>query len=187
MLTVQSRIEMNFIIMIIIHAVQKLLNTSRLKPVLYVSQPDEGQLLHSWYARLLATGFPGKLLVIYVHEPSLMTIVCRGKTIQGTWQEFRQRLEGLLRRFQFSPSFIGSELKQLDGYVVSKTQSKSILAHMNQMILQLEYDCYRFDQYQTISLDYMEDIMMDHYHQYADSPTAYVTPRIYWKNKEALA
>lgn len=173
--------------MIIIHSVQKLLNTSRLKSVLYVSQPDEGQQLHSWYARLLATGFPGKLLVIYVHESSLMTIVCRGKTIQGTWEEFRRRLKGLLGRFHFPAAFIEAELKFAEGYVVSKTQSKSVLAHMNQMILQLEYDCHRFDQYQTISLDYMEDIMMDHFHQYADNPNTYVTPLIYWKNKAVLA
>jgi hypothetical protein len=66
--------------MIIFHAVQKLLNTSRIKPVLFVSHPNEGQQLHSWYARLLSTGLPGKLLVIYVHEPSLMTIVCKGKS-----------------------------------------------------------------------------------------------------------
>jgi hypothetical protein len=172
--------------MIIIHSVQKLLNTSRLKPVLFVTQPDDGQQLHSWYARLLATGFPGKLLVIYVHEPSLMTIVCRGKTIQGTWEQFGQRLEWLLRRFNFSSSFLESELKRVDGYVVSKTRSKSMLAHMNQMIFQLEYDCTRFEQYQTISLDYMEDIMMDHFHQNGAEPKEYLTPLNFWKSKEVL-
>ncbi len=49
--------------MIIIHAVQKLLNISRIKPALFVSEPTEGQHLHSWYARIISTGFPGKLLV----------------------------------------------------------------------------------------------------------------------------
>ena len=69
---------------IIIHAVQKLLNTSRLKAAQYVSEGAKDQLLHRWYARLVSTGFPGKLLVMYVHEPSLLTVVCRGKTIGGT-------------------------------------------------------------------------------------------------------
>ncbi|HKZ66783.1 MAG TPA: hypothetical protein VJ111_10525 [Chitinophagaceae bacterium] len=55
--------------MLIIHAVQKLLYTSRIKASLYVTQPGDGQLLHSWYARLLPSGFPGKLLVMYVHDP----------------------------------------------------------------------------------------------------------------------
>jgi hypothetical protein len=150
--------------MIIFHAVQKLLNTSRIKPVLFVSHPNEGQQLHSWYARLLSTGLPGKLLVIYVHEPSLMTIVCKGKSVQSTWEQFVRRLDLLLKRFNFQRIFIESELKWTNGYLVSKTQSKSMLAHMNQMIPQLEYDCYRFDQYDTISQEYMEDIMMDHFH-----------------------
>jgi hypothetical protein len=79
-------------------------------------------------------------------------------------EQFSQKLDWLFRRFNFSGSFIESELKRVDGYVVSKTQSKSMLAFRNQMIFQLEYDCYRFEQYQTISLDYMEDIMMDHFH-----------------------
>lgn|GEM_PF-5729969 len=47
--------------MLIIHSVQKLLNTSRLEGSLYITQPNENQLLHSWYARLLASGFPGKI------------------------------------------------------------------------------------------------------------------------------
>jgi hypothetical protein len=41
--------------MILIHGVQKLLNTSRLKPALYISQAGENQMLHNCYARLLAT------------------------------------------------------------------------------------------------------------------------------------
>lgn len=65
--------------MLIIHAVQKLLNTSGLKASLYVTQPGKDQLMHNWYAQLLPSGFAGKLLVMYVHEPSLLTVICRGK------------------------------------------------------------------------------------------------------------
>ncbi len=53
-------------------------------------------MLHSWYGTVQATGFPGKMLVAYFHEPSLLTIVCRGKTIKGTWDEFTQRVPALL-------------------------------------------------------------------------------------------
>src|SRR6516162_11094175 len=101
--------------MIIIHSVQKLLNTSRLKAFLYISQPDKDQLLHSWYAGLVATGYTGKLLVQYVHEPSLMAVICKGKTISGTWDQFKDRLEGLLRRFEFPQAFIEGEMKLTNG------------------------------------------------------------------------
>ncbi len=169
--------------MFIIHSVQKLLNTSRLKPAMFITQPYEGQQLHNWYARLLATGFPGKLFVIYVHEPSLMTIVCKGKTIQGTWEQFVKRLGSLLRKFKFSNSFITSESDRADGYVVSKTQSKSILSHMNQMVFHLEFNCRRFNNYEAISLDLLEEGMMGYLYQYGVKVNEYRTPLDYWKGK----
>lgn len=123
--------------MLIIHSVQKLLNTSRLTAPLYVTQPNNEQHLHIWYARLIASTFRGKMLVMYVHEPSLLVVICQGKTIQGTWQAFRIRLEKLLYRSQFPDTFIKSEMAQAEGYIVSKTNSKSMLASMNQMAFEL--------------------------------------------------
>lgn len=100
--------------------------------------------IHSWYARLVSTGFPGKQLVMYVHEPSLLTVVCRGKTIGGTWDDFCKRLPALLERFQFSQTFILSKMAQIDSYIVAKTDSKSMLSYMNQMVMMLEIGCERY-------------------------------------------
>ena len=172
--------------MIIIHAVQKLLNTSGLTAALYISEPGKEQHLHSWYARLLATGFPGKLLVLYVHEPSLMTIVCHGKTIKGTWNSFRERLRHLLQRFHFTNSFIEKEMGQMEGYIVSRTSSKSILGHMNQMVYQLEYQCSRAAGYDAIPLDMLENSMMEYLYQYGTKFHDYRSPFDYWKQTPGL-
>jgi hypothetical protein len=161
---------------LIIHCVQKLLNTSRLKASLYITEPNEGQSLHSWYARLLSTGFPGKMIVMYVHEPSLMVVACKGKTIQGTWEVFLKRLERLLMRHGFSESFIQKELSQAEGYTVSKTNSKSVLAHMNQMVFELEYRGRMAEDYDHIPLDLIEDRMMDRLYQYGKRTHDYRTP-----------
>jgi hypothetical protein len=169
--------------MLIIHAVQKLLNTSRLKASLYVSEPAVGQLMHSWYARLLSSTFPGKLFVMYVHEPSLLTVICRGKTIKGTWSEFLTRLPALMQRYNFPEAFIKTEMNEATGYVVAKTNSKSILAHMNQMIFQLEYDCVQFYSYDTITLELLEDRMMDNFYQTGNKEKPYTTPKDYWQQK----
>ena len=173
--------------MLIIHSVQKLLNTSRLSASLYVTQPNQGQHLHSWYARLLATSFRGKMLVMYVHEPSLLVVVCKGKTIQGTWEVFLGRLERLLSRFQFPDDFIKTELSQVEGYIVSKTNSKSMLASMNQIIFELEYDCTRFDDFDEIPLDWLEDKMMDRPHQTGKTWRGYMSPQGYWQKEIGLA
>jgi hypothetical protein len=172
--------------MIIIHATQKLLNTSRLKTSLYISQPSEGQMLHSWYSRLLSTGFAGKLLVMYVHEPSLLTIVCRGKTIKGIWDEFKNRLPALLKKSNFLPSSIITETAHINNYMVAKTNSKSILAHMNQMVVQLEFDCSRFNSYDNISQDLLEGKMMGYLYQTGDRNKPYITAIDYWKHQGVI-
>jgi hypothetical protein len=172
--------------MLIIHATQKLLNTSRLTASLHISQATEGQMLHSWYCSLLSTGFTGKLMVMYVHEPSLLTIICRGKTISSTWEEFRHRLHLLLKKFDFQSSFIELETSLTDEYVVSRTNSRSMLAYINQMKIYLETYCSRFDSYDLISQDLLEESMMNYLYQTGNKSNPYRTAIEFWKDQRAL-
>jgi hypothetical protein len=172
--------------MLIIHAVQKLLNTSKLKPALYLSAPSAAQQLHSWYAKLLPTGFAGKLIVMYVHEPSLLTILTKGKTINSTLPDFYKRLPQLLERNYFKPAFIETEMKLVkEGYIISKTNSKSMLASMNVLTLNMEHNCRSFTTYESINLDYIEDIYTD-WLTTDKSSKGYRTVMDYWKEKDLL-
>jgi hypothetical protein len=173
-------------IVLIIHSVKKLITSSRLSPALFISRADDGQKLHSWYARLLNSGFPGRMMVMYVHEPSLMAVVCKGKTIQGTMQQMPLRLEGLLTRFHFPKSFIRHELSLTDGYVVSKTNSKSLLSFMNQMVYELEYECSKYGTYEAIPLETLEDNMMERLYQSGRKWHDYRTPLKYWQAEAGL-
>ena len=173
--------------MVIIHTVQKLLNTSRLEASRYISKANEGQQLHSWYARLLSSSFPGKMMVMYVHEPSLMAIICKGKTIQGTYDNFRARLELLLRRNQFPATWIQKELSQADGYVVSRSSSRSLLAFMNQMVFELDYWCRMAESYEAIPIDELEDKMMGRIYRFGKRFHDYRTPLQYWQQEIGLA
>ncbi len=47
------------------HGTQKLLSTSRIKPVLYVSESPSGQQLQNWYVVLCGSGFTGRMLLLY--------------------------------------------------------------------------------------------------------------------------
>jgi hypothetical protein len=125
-------------------------------------------------------------MVLYVHEPSLLTIVCRGKTIKGTWDEFRQRLPGHLKRFHFSPSFIESELALINDFVVSKTNSRSMLAHMNQIVMNLKINCIRFGNYENISQDFLEDCIMGYPYSYGGKSYRYTTAIEYWKSQKVI-
>jgi hypothetical protein len=170
--------------MIIIHAVQKLLNISRLKPALYISEPAPQQELHSWYAKFISTYFKGKLIVMYVHEPSLMLVLTKGKTITGTLHEFYERLELLLNRESFEQSFINKEMKLVkEGYIISKTNSKSILASMNAITQNIEYRCSTFESYELIDLDEIEDSFMEWMTYDPSKPYGFKSTSDYWKQK----
>lgn len=172
--------------MVHIYATQKLLNTSRLAAPLHITEPGAGQTLHSWYATIQPTGFAGKMLVAYFHEPSLLTIVCRGKTIKGTWDEFTQRLPGLLQRHGFEASFISRETALANEYVVSKTNSRRMLGYMNDMKAQLEFMCSKFARYEDIDLDPMETTMMGWPYMNPAKRSRYITPMQYWKEQGVL-
>jgi hypothetical protein len=172
--------------MLIIHAVQKLLNTGKVKPVLYVSEPSPGQQMHSWYAKLLSTGFTGKMLVMYVHEPSLLMILTKGKTVNSTLQEFYQRLPLILKRNNFKPAFIKTEIKlATEGYVTGKTISKSMLGNMNALTYNIEWSCRKFLTYEAINLNYLEDIYSG-WMTFDKTIKHYRTAIDYWKEKQAL-
>lgn len=125
--------------MIILHAVQKLLKTSRLQPVMYVSEPSENQYLHSWYVKLLSTGFAGKQLVMYVHEPSLLLVLTPGKSINTTLPHFQKRLPRLLERNHFKYEFIEHEMSLvMEGYVTGKTNCRPMPGRMNSITYNIE-------------------------------------------------
>ncbi len=170
--------------MIIIHAVQKLLNISRLKASLFISQPSEQQEIHSWYAKLISTSFRGKLMVMYVHQPSLLVVLTKGKTITGTLPEFSDRLEALLNRNHFKAGFINKEIALVkQGYVISKTNSKSVLASMNAITQNIEWRCSTFENYESIPVDEMEDTFMQWLSYDSARPYKFRCTVDYWKEK----
>lgn len=170
--------------MIIIHAVQKLLNISRLTPALFISEASPGQELHSWYAKLISTSFRGKLMVMYVHEPSLLLVLTKGKTITGTLPEFYSRLEAFLRRNHFDSSFTEIEMGLIkEGYIISKTNSKSLLGSMNTMTGDIEYRCSTFHSYESINVDDIEDSFTDWLTHDKTQPNKFRCAIDYWKEK----
>jgi Domain of unknown function (DUF6933) len=172
--------------MIIVHAVQKLLNTSGLKPALYVSAPSEGQHLHSWYVKLVPSGFAGKLFVMYVHEPSLLAVLTSGRSLKTTLPQFYERLPPLLRRHRFNPGFIKREAKLVqEGFIVSKTDSRSMLGHMNEMTFHLQCRFVYYSSFELIDLDEEEDILMK-YLSLDKASGKYRYSIDYWKDKGVL-
>ena len=153
---------------------------------MYISAPSENQYMHSWYAKLVSTGFSGKQLVMYVHEPSLLLVLAPGKSINTTLSFFYKRLPLLLERNHFKPEFIEREMPLVqEGYVISKTNSRAMLGRMNSISYNIESRCRMLPFYNSINLDEMEDNYLDWITQ-DTAPGKYLRTRDYWVEKGLL-
>ncbi|MEO7802820.1 MAG: hypothetical protein ABIR81_12505 [Ginsengibacter sp.] len=172
--------------MLIVHAVQKLLTASGIEAKSYISEPSPDQMMHAWYARLVATGFVGRQLVMYVHQPSLLLVLTRGKSLNTTLPVFHKRLADLLERQHFKPLFIEREIELIkEGYVVGKTSSRSMLASMNAIIENIEAVCRRQSSYGAINLDGIEDTYLD-WLTYDSRLRKYLVTKDYWIERGVL-
>jgi Domain of unknown function (DUF6933) len=172
--------------MIIVYAAQKLLNTSGLKLPMYVSEPSEGQQLHAWYSKLLPTGFAGRMLVMYVHQPSLLLVLVPGKSVNTTLPSFFSRLSRLLHRNNFNREFIDREMQLvLQGYVISRTNSRSMLANMNAITVNIETTGIASPSHLQVNLDTIEDKYLDLLKTDAETGK-YLSTREYWSKKSVL-
>ena len=168
--------------MIHVHCTKKLLNTSRLEGPLLITSKAETQLMHDWYLTLSGSGFAGKFFVVYCHQLSLLTIIVPGKTIKKTFDEFKIRLLNLLTRFEFPKYFIDLEKKLTEEYVVGKTNSRSMLAHLNEINYHNEWRFKKFVSYDTIDLVAIENMIMDMLYS-IKGEKEYNTPTKYWEKE----
>jgi hypothetical protein len=166
--------------MVVIHAAQKLLNTSRIEGRRYVTAAGEGQMLQNWYARLVKSSFRGHLFTLYVHHPTLMAVLCYGKTIKTSFPVFLERLPMLLDRFDFPAAFIQKEMGLMDEVIVSKAGDKSMVGHMNNMIFDIEYQFGITEVVDASILFECEDYMMRHFHK-SKVDKKYTMPISFWR------
>lgn len=153
--------------------------------MLHISQAAPDQRMHNWYVVICGSGFAGKMLLLYVHEPSLLTVVVKGKTIATTIAAFRHQLEQLLHRHNFPSNFIATEMSHGSDYVISKTSNKSMLARINQMVYQVTSYNYRYSSYDEIDTTKYEDIFMGWLHT-SKGHKGYHTPLEYWMKEPGL-
>jgi len=70
-------------------------------------------------------------------------------------------------------------MSHAESYVVAKTNSRSMLSYMNQMTLVLEWHDY--PSYENISLDEMEDQLINYLYSTKDKKLDYTSPGEYWR------
>jgi hypothetical protein len=158
----------------IIRATKKLLNISGLDPIKNLNDPDK-EMPGEWYASTISLQQPGKLAVHFLHYPTFISILIPGKSINKVIPFLKPRTSALLKRVGYSnlePKF------QLDSKPeIFATNSRSILAHINQLKFNLEYHISLVDTIESIDFDELEDIHFDSLFTDKSSPRGYITPK----------
>lgn len=72
-------------------------------------------------------------------------------------------------------------MKVADDYVVAKTDNRSMLAGLNQLAYDLQHNCGRFLTWEDISLDCLEDVVMNSLFGIKELRNQYISPLEYWQ------
>lgn len=141
----------------IVRATAKLFSIARIKPVPNNTQLS-GPLPGEWYASLLSSGRRGGGVIHFLHHPSMISILVMGRSLTKALNALPVRTAALLARNGFSdliPSFELFSVPEL-----CATNSRSILANMTQMKLDLEYNLALLEIVEPSDLNKIEDLYL---------------------------
>jgi hypothetical protein len=163
----------------IIRATRKLLNVSRIDP-LRDERPLPEQPPGEWYAHGVSQS--RRSVVHYLHIPSMVSVIVKGRSIGTTVAEVPERLERLLNRHHFG-GLLGQYALNLPPVVLA-TSSRRMLGHLNQMRYHVEYHLALPEEGETVNLDHVEDTC---YNYLFSAPNPIKPGRRYVKPQDILA
>lgn len=163
--------------MITIRATKKILLKAKTVDVESIESNSE-LLFSEWYADLASTSFRGKSFILFLHKPSLMSILVQGKSIEKAYKTFVERLENLLLRFGFPKDLIAAEINGAKEHVITKTVERRYTGFMNGIKDHLLARGYNFSSFEDFDLEREEDILMEHPYTFDKK---FTTPNRYWK------
>jgi hypothetical protein len=156
----------------IIRATNKLLNNSGIKPIKNLSDPID-RLPGEWYAATISMLRPGKIAVHFLHYPTFITILIPGKSLNKVIPLLPDRTSSLLKRNGYSKLEFLFQLYSKPE--IFATNSRSMLAHMNQIRYNIEYHFAVAESIESIDYDKIEDIHLDYLFGNISRPSKFVT------------
>lgn len=157
----------------IIRSTAKLLNIARIPPIKYeepVSLPFPGE----WYAMLLSTGRRGSTAIHFLHNPTMISIIVLGKSLNKVLPLLPGRVISLLERNKVDGLIPAYDLDSSP--TIYTTNSRSILATMNQFKFNIEYHLSASKDLTTADIKNIEDLQLNMLIGGKIGKGSYVTP-----------
>ena len=143
----------------IIRATSKTLNIARIAPVKNLSA-IEGPLPGEWYVSLVPTGRKGVSAIHFVHNPTMLSVVVMGRSLNKALAEFPLRAAALLRRFGFAE--LVSRFEFDSAREIYTTNNRGILSNMNQMKYYIEWEFAMAEELDSAVLGHIENHLIKH-------------------------
>ncbi len=158
------------LILMKIRATNKLLKIAKIN-ALTDNNELPGNLPGEWYAAPVSLLLPGKIAIQCLHFPTFISTVLQTKSLNKVQHVLKENIESLLFRHGYDPLI---PYFDLDSEVeIFKTNSRSMLAHLNQLKFHYEYHFSRYSVDESIDFKKLEDINMDYLFGYKKE---YITP-----------
>ena len=161
----------------IIRATAKLFRISGIKPTKNLNDPLD-KLPGEWYASAISMMRPGKFAIHFLHYPTYITILIPGKSLNKTIPLLPDRVSSFLKRRGYSE--LESQFKLDSKPEIFSTNSRSMLAHLNQLKYNIEYHFSLAETIESINYNKIEDIHQNYMFGSTSKPGDYV------KSKEIL-
>lgn len=157
----------------IIRSTAKLLNIARIPPIKneeLASLPFPGE----WYVTLLSTGRKGSTAIHFLHNPTMISIIVLGKSLNKAIPLLPGKVISLLKRNKVDKLITAFDLDSPP--TIYTTNSRSILATMNQFKFNIEYHLSASKDLATADIENIEDIHLDMLIGGKIGKGSYVTP-----------
>ena len=143
----------------IIRGTNKILKTSGIKPV---KNTDEITSVFpgEWYVGLVSTGQKGKLAIHFLHNPTMLSVVVNGKSLNKALPIFKERAQNLIVRLGYRKLLFQYQL--LTEPQIFATNSRSMLSHMNQIRYIIEHHFAMAETIEDKTWDDIEDLLYDY-------------------------
>ncbi|MCF8302944.1 MAG: hypothetical protein K9I94_06670 [Bacteroidales bacterium] len=142
----------------IIRATKKVLNVNKIKPVKKDLELSNG-LPGEWFVDLISLGEQGRFALQYVHNPTRISVIVPGRSINKGFKTFQERVANYLSRFGYEKLIPYYDLDSQPEILA--TNNRSILGHLNRIKWDVEYHCNKVRDKDSIDYAWIEDIFFD--------------------------
>ena len=133
-------------------------------------------ILGDWYANVVSLPLRGKSVILFLNAATYLGILVPGRGSRKTIPTFQDRTVALLERLGLPAESVSREGSEMSEVVLARTESRSLLASMNDIARHLKFIAEARGSFDAINWEAQEMLLSEWPH----GPLKYTYPRAIW-------